>query len=102
MRDATTTAVQAAAPVTSIEVRDGADPSRVLADWQTIRIRTALGVEFRQTTRVVLQRPWWLPSFLFHELLRAVVIEKAGKIRARDLADGWHRKGTYLEAESPS
>ena len=44
-------------------------------DWSELKLKTALGMEFRQTGRVVLARPWWLPRSLYRRLLRTVVIE---------------------------
>lgn len=48
---------------------------RELAEWQEFRIRTALGMEFRQSSRVVIARPRWMPAWLFRRLLQSVVIE---------------------------
>lgn len=50
---------------------------KVIADWETMRVRLALGQQFRRTSRVVLKRPWWMPEALFMWLLRAIVIETA-------------------------
>lgn len=55
---------------------------RELAEWQEFRIRTALGMEFRQTSRVVIVRPRWMPAWLFRRLLRSVVIE-TGDVESR-------------------
>jgi hypothetical protein len=46
-----------------------------LADWQEHRIKTALGMQFRQSSRVRLLRPWWMPSAVYRWLLRSIVIE---------------------------
>lgn len=48
---------------------------RELAEWQEFRIRTSLGMEFRQTSRVLLVKPGWMPAWLFRRLLRSIVIE---------------------------
>lgn len=48
---------------------------RELASWQEFRIRTALGMEFRQTSRVLIVKPAWMPGVLFRRLMRSVVIE---------------------------
>jgi hypothetical protein len=48
---------------------------RVLADWQEHRIRTALGMEFRQSSRVLIVKPWWMPGPLYRRLMRSIVIE---------------------------
>lgn len=48
---------------------------RELADWQEFRIRTALGMEFRQTSRVLLVKPRWMPGAIYRRLLRSIVIE---------------------------
>ncbi|MEW6223179.1 MAG: hypothetical protein AB1627_00980 [Chloroflexota bacterium] len=53
----------------------GRHATRLLADWQEHRIRTALGMEFRQTSRVLIARPWWMPGWLFRRLMRSVLIE---------------------------
>ena len=49
---------------------------RVLADWQTQRIKLALGHEFKMTSRVVLRRPLWMPNSVYMWLLRSIVIER--------------------------
>lgn len=55
---------------------------RELADWQEFRIRTALGMEFRQTSRVLLVKPSWMPTWLYSRLLRSIVIE-TGDVESR-------------------
>lgn len=49
---------------------------KVIADWHTYRIKTALAKEFRLTSRIVLRRPWWMPSRLYMGLLRSIIIEQ--------------------------
>lgn len=48
---------------------------RVVADWETLRITTALGVAFTRQSRVVLVRPGWMPDRLYRILLRSIVVE---------------------------
>lgn len=48
---------------------------RELATWQEHRIRTALGMEFRQTSRVLIVKPTWMPGALYRCLMRSIVIE---------------------------
>ena len=48
---------------------------RAISEWTELKIKTALGMEFRQTGRVVVVRPWWMPDALFRRLLRSIVIE---------------------------
>lgn len=67
----------AAPPVVDLVAPDGMDLAQVLADWQTIRIRNALGVALRQTTRVRMARPRWMPRRLFRLLMRSIVIDVA-------------------------
>ncbi len=59
------------------------DPMRVLADWQTVRIRTALGVQFRQTSRVMLAKPRWMPWRFYRWLLFQTIRIEAEPIEAR-------------------
>lgn len=56
--------------------------TRELAGWQEHRIRTALGMEFRQTSRVLIVQPWWMPGPLYRRLMRSIVIE-AKDVQAR-------------------
>lgn len=53
----------------------GRHAARELAAWQEHRIRTALGMEFRQTSRVLIVQPWWMPGALYRRLMRTIVIE---------------------------
>lgn len=48
---------------------------RAIDEWSTLKIKTALGMEFRQTARVMVVRPWWMPESLYRALLRSIVIE---------------------------
>jgi hypothetical protein len=68
---------RAAPPIVDVVARAGADPSLVLADWQTVRIRTALGIALRQTSRVYMRRPGWMPRRLFRWLMRSIIIDVA-------------------------
>lgn len=47
----------------------------VLADWRTMRLRTALGLRFKSTERIVMRRPAWMPRRLYLWLLSTLVIE---------------------------
>lgn len=49
--------------------------ARVIADWEQLRVRTAMGTEFRRESRVVLRRPSWMPARLYRVLLRSIVVE---------------------------
>lgn len=49
--------------------------AEILDDWRTLRLKTALGAMFRQTERVVLRRPWWMPRRLYLWLMSTVVFE---------------------------
>lgn len=46
-----------------------------ISEWQALQIKTALGMRFRQTSRVAIVRPLWMPGFLYRRLLRSIVIE---------------------------
>lgn len=69
-------------PVSEVRASKRQDPMRVLADWQTVRVRTALGVQFRQTSRVMLRKPWWIPWRVYLWLFHSIVID-ADEIEAR-------------------
>ncbi len=47
----------------------------ILDDWRSLRLKTALGKTFRQTERVVIRRPRWMPRRLYLWLLSKVVYE---------------------------
>lgn len=50
---------------------------RVIAEWQSARVRDALGREYRTTsTRVVVRKPGWMPDRLFRWLMRCIVLEE--------------------------
>lgn len=49
--------------------------AHVIADWEQLRVRTAMGTEFRRESRVVLRRPNWMPDRLYRWLLRSIVVE---------------------------
>lgn len=70
------------APVSELRAGKRDDPMRVLADWQVARVRTALGVQFRQSSRVLLRKPWWMPWSVYHWLFRSIVLD-AGPIEER-------------------
>ncbi len=52
-----------------------ASTRKVIADWDTERIRIGLAAEFHRSTRVSLVRPWWLPPWLYSRLMRSIVVE---------------------------
>lgn len=49
--------------------------AQVIADWEQLRIRTALGNTVIRESRVVLRRPRWMPARLYRTLLRSIVVE---------------------------
>lgn len=50
---------------------------RVIAEWQSARVRDALGREYRTTSsRVVVHQPGWMPGSIFRWLMRCVVIQE--------------------------
>ncbi len=50
---------------------------RVIAEWQSARVRDALGRTYRTTsTRVVVRKPGWMPGPMFRWLMRCVVVEE--------------------------
>lgn len=49
--------------------------AEVLDEWRTLRLKTALGKTFRQTERVSLHRPRWMPRRLYLWLMSTVVFE---------------------------
>ena len=51
------------------------ETAAVLDEWRTLRLKTALGRKFRQTERVVMRRPRWMPSRLYLYLLSTIVFE---------------------------
>lgn len=46
-----------------------------ITSWKTLLIKTSLGVEFKNTSRVTLQRPAWMPRRLYRWLLGTVIVE---------------------------
>ena len=48
--------------------------NKVIDDWQTLRIKTALGKEFKHTSQISLRRPKRMPKWLYMWLLRSIVI----------------------------
>lgn len=58
------------------------EAARVIAEWQEMRLKGALGREFRsKSSRIVIRRPWWMPERLYRTLMRTIVIEE-GEERA--------------------
>ncbi len=53
----------------------GRSTAAILDEWRTLRLKTALGKTFRQTERVVMHRPRWMPRRLYLWLLSTVVFE---------------------------
>lgn len=52
-----------------------------ISDWQATLVKNALGQKFRASARVVLRRPWWMPSPLYRALMRSVVVESGWEQR---------------------
>lgn len=50
--------------------------TKVIADWETQRIRLALGREFAVASRVLLRRPRWMPNWLYRILMRSIIVEQ--------------------------
>lgn len=48
---------------------------RAISEWQTLEIKTALGMHFRQSARISIVRPFWMPDWLYRWLLRSVIVE---------------------------
>jgi hypothetical protein len=55
--------------------RAGRSTAEILDEWRTLRLKTALGRTFRQTERVALHRPRWMPRRLYRWLMSTVVFE---------------------------
>lgn len=55
----------------------------VIADWESVRVKTALGTHFRYTSRVELVRPWWMPAWLYGRLMRSIVVENQAEEKVR-------------------
>ena len=51
------------------------EAAAILDEWRTLRLKTALGRKFRQTERVVMRRPRWMPGRLYLWLLSTIVFE---------------------------
>jgi hypothetical protein len=49
--------------------------AKVIAEWEQLRVRTALGNEFRRESRIVLNRPAWMPDRLYRALLRTIIVD---------------------------
>jgi hypothetical protein len=78
--------VRAVAPVEDLIAGPREDPSLVLASWQTIRIRSALGLQLRQTSRVLIRPPRWMPRWLYQMLMRSIVVDVDPLLERRVLA----------------
>ena len=73
-----------------LRARDLASPAKavarrdqVIADWSTLRVQTALGVQFRHESRVILRRPWWMPGRLYRRLLSSIVVDYRASERVK-------------------
>lgn len=56
---------------------DRVDAARVIAEWQELRLRTALGATFHsKASRIVIRKPAWMPESLYRALMRTIVIEE--------------------------
>ena len=51
------------------------ETAAILDEWRTLRLKTALGRQFRQTERVVMRRPRAMPRRLYLWLLSTIVFE---------------------------
>ena len=51
------------------------ETAAILDEWRTLRLKTALGRQFRHTERVVMRRPRWMPRRLYRWLLSTIVFE---------------------------
>ena len=56
---------------------------KVIADWTDYRIKSALGVTFRERDRIILRRPIWMPGALYRWLMRTVVVERDSAVEPK-------------------
>lgn len=49
--------------------------AQLIADWEQLRVRTAMGNTFKRESRIVLRRPRWMPGPLYTRLMRSIVVE---------------------------
>ena len=56
---------------------------QVISEWESVRVKTALGTHFRHSSRVELVRPWWMPAALYRWLLRSIVVETQAEEKVR-------------------
>lgn len=47
-----------------------------LAFSREIGITSHIGMHFRQTVRVRIERPWWMPEAVYRRLMRTIVVEE--------------------------
>lgn len=52
-----------------------AHTAQVIADWEQLRLTTALGTVVKRESRIVLKQPVWMPGWLYRRLLRSMVVE---------------------------
>ena len=63
-------------PVARLTAAEG-EVHRVIAEWQSARVRDALGQEYRSTTtRIVVRKPGWMPERMFRWFMRCIVLEE--------------------------
>lgn len=65
-------------PLKAVAKRD-----KVIADWTTLKVQTALGAQFRHGARVSLRRPIWMPGPLYRLLLRSIIVDYRAEERVR-------------------
>lgn len=49
--------------------------TEAITEWEDLRIKTALGHKLGRTSRIVMNRPWWMPQRFYLWLLGTVVAE---------------------------
>lgn len=67
-----------AEPAKALRKRD-----KVIADWTTLKVQTALGVQFRHGARVRLRQPWWMPGPLYRVLMRSIIVDYRAEERTQ-------------------
>lgn len=49
--------------------------SEIISEFTQLQINTAFGNKFRRTQRIRLERPAWMPRWLYHRLLASIVVD---------------------------
>jgi hypothetical protein len=65
-------------PAKAVAKRD-----RIISEWTTLQVQTALGAQFRHDARVLLRRPRWMPEAIYRRLLASIVVETRAAERVR-------------------